>query len=555
MDRKLVGLGLCFVVLLGLAGPARADVVIDWNNQLLAAIRLDKTPPPMAGRAMAMVHVAIFDAVEGIAGGYTPYAANEGAPPGASPEAAATAAGHQVLISLFPDQRAALDIALASSLAKIPEGGPKRSGILWGRSVADRLLAVRASDHSTEGVDYNSPVGSSWWMRTPPTFSEPALPHWAFVKPWAMTSGSQFRQGAPPPIGCPEYAEAFREIQEFGGADSEARTEEQTAIARFWADGVGTVTPPGHWMLIAQGISQQRHLTLIENARLFALLGIAVADAAVVSWDHKYYYNFWRPITAVQNAEKDGNPETEVDPAWKPLILTPPFPTYTSGHSTFSAAAATILELFFGSDPIPFTTTSDGLPGIQRSFNNFWQAAEEAGQSRIYGGIHFQFDNQAGLASGRALAGYVFTNFLLPVSAPSTCKADANTLCLGPQGRFKAQVAWKSDAAQGAGHAVPLTPNSGSFWFFGADILDLNVQVIDACIFKGDFWVYVQGVSDVEVVLTLTDTRTGRSRQYYNPLGKVFPTLRDKSAFPCSPSSTRENPQGRGEPLEESGSR
>ncbi len=389
-----------------LAAPAAwADPVIDWNGVLLQALRTDKTAPPQASRAMACVHVAIYDAVVGLLGGYEPYRVTDSAPAGASPEAAAAAAAHHSLVGLFPAQQPTFDAALTTSLAAIPDGPAKTSGMAWGEHVADALMALRAHDHAMEIVPYTPPIGASRWVPTAPAFAPALLPNWPRVTPWTMTSGSQFRQGPPPAPGSPAYRAALREVRRLGRSESAFRTAEQTQIAQFWADGPGTATPPGHWLKIAEDLARRHGTSLLQNARLFALLSLAAADAAIVSWDNKYYYSDRRPITGIQTDE----------PTWTPLLATPPFPSYTSGHSTFSGASAKILELFFGTDDIAFATTSDGLPGVQRSFRRLSAAANEAGQSRIYGGIHWQYDNQAGLASGRSLAEHVFFNFLTPI--------------------------------------------------------------------------------------------------------------------------------------------
>jgi PAP2 superfamily protein len=508
--------------------------VIDWDNVLLNAIRVDKTPPPKASRDMAMVHVAIFDAVNGILGGYTPYHVTASAPAGASPEAAAAAAAHKVLVAVFPAQQAAFDAALTSSLSAIPVGSARTAGVSWGESVADDILALRAHDHSADTAAYSAPTGAAWWLPTPPAFAAALLPNWPIVTPWAMTSGSQFRQGPPPTPGSPEFTRDFEEVRLLGRVDSQFRNPDQTQIALFWADGAGTATPPGHWLVIAQGISQQRHLSLAENARLFALVSIAVADAAIVSWDHKYYYDCWRPVTGIQNADADGNPNTTADPTWQALIATPPFPSYTSGHSTFSGSASRILDLFFGTDAIAFSTTSDGLPGVQRSFTSLSSAANEAGQSRIYGGIHWQFDNTVGLSTGRSLADFVFYNFLTRTVSPSTCVADATTLCLN-DGRFKVQATWNTGKSSGPAQALSSTGDSGQFWFFDPDNVELTVKVLNACSFNDRFWVFASGLTNVEVLVTVTDTHTGRVRQYFNPRGKAFAPVQDVSAFATCP--------------------
>jgi PAP2 superfamily len=534
MLRQRIAVGLCAVALLGLATRAGADVVLDWNGVLLNAIRTDKTSPPKASRAMAAVHVAIFDAVNGILGGFTPYHVTAHAPGGASPEAAAAAAAHKVLVALFPAQRATFDAALTASLAAIPDGAAETTGVSWGESVADQILALRANDHSSDVVPYEAPLGGGWWVPTPPAFAAALLPNWPSVTPWCMTKGSQFRAGAPPFPTSKEYTAAYREVLRLGRQDSADRTADQTQIALFWADGAGTATPPGHWLVIAQGVAQQGHLTLLGNARLFALVSLAVADAAIVSWDHKYAFSNWRPVTGIQHADTDGNPKTTADPSWLPLIATPPFPSYSSGHSTFSGSSSRILALVFGTDAISFSTTSDGLPGVQRSFTSFSQAAEEAGQSRIYGGIHWQFDNQVGLASGRSLAEHVFFNFLTPVSAPSTCVPGPTTLCLNG-GRFKVQASWNTGSSSGAAQVVSQTGDSGQLSFFDPDNTELTVKVLNACSFNDRYWVFASGLTNVEVLITVTDTHAGRVRQYFNPRGKVFAPVQDVSAFATCP--------------------
>ncbi len=536
MFRTVAVAGVC-LALLGSAAPGRADVVLDWNNVTLNAIRVDKTSPPKASRALAIVHTSIFDAVNSASGGaYEHYIV----PPveffaPISLEAAAAAAAHTALADLFPAQKATFDAALATSLAAIPDGSEEASGISWGKSVAEQVLAARDDDGSGNTVDYGVPTGANWWTPTPPGFAPALLPGWGLVEPWAMMSGSQFRQGPPPTPLSPEYTAAFLEVERLGRSNSSVRTADQTQIALFWADGGGTATPPGHWHVIAQGISQEKHLSLIENARLFALLAIAGADAAIVAWDHKFTYNNWRPVTGIQHADTDGNPATTADPAWTSLIGTPPFPSYTSGHSTFSSASARLLALFFGTDQISFSTTSDGLPGVTRSFTRLSGAAEEAGQSRIYGGIHWQFDNEAGLASGQALAEHVFFNLLTPLDAQAgTCVPGPNTLCL-VGGRFKVEAAWQTANAHGPASAAVLGGDSGSFWFFDADNTELTVKVLDACVGFDRYWVFASGLTNVEVLIKVTDTQTRHVRQYFNPQGKPFAPIQDTNAFASCP--------------------
>jgi hypothetical protein len=261
---------------------------------------------------------------------------------------------------------------------------------------------------SSTKVDYvPPPSGTEPGVRVPtPPANAPALdPQWGQVTPFTLASGSQFRPGPPPALTSPEYTAVLNQVESLGGANSTIRTPEQTQIARFWADGSGTETPPGHWNTSAEQVALERHDSLAKDARVFALLDIALADAGIACWDAKYTYNFWRPITAIQ---------TTADPSWTPLLVTPAFPSYFSGHSTFSAAAATVLSSIYGPNTA-FTTSSDALPGVTRSFPSFQAAAEEAGMSRIYGGIHYSFDNQAGLAVGQQVGNYVLQHELLPL--------------------------------------------------------------------------------------------------------------------------------------------
>jgi membrane-associated phospholipid phosphatase len=396
------------------------DVILAWNATLLNTIETNRLPVLPSSRSLAMMHVAMYDAVEGIPDArYTFYPVPgldpHAAPEHASPEAAAIAAADTTLDSLYPTQQATFDAQAQAELAQIEDGQPKANGIAWGQTVAQAVLTWRSTDGSNAVVPYTPGTGPGVWQPTPPAFLPALGPQWPAVTPWAMTSGSQFRPPPPPALTSTAYASAFNQVKSLGGIDSTTRTADQTQIALFWKDSAGTSYSFGHWNQIAEGVSMNQNLGLVDNARLFALLNISTADAVITAWDAKYTYNFWRPVTAIQFAgDSSINPATVSDPTWTPLIVTPNFPSYTSGHSTVSSAAATILTSLFGKD-YAFSATSDGLPGVTRSFNSFKAAAAEAGQSRIYGGIHFQFDNQGGLASGAALGRFVFHNFLLPV--------------------------------------------------------------------------------------------------------------------------------------------
>jgi hypothetical protein len=413
MKRRTVGrllVLLSTVVFFG--STARADVVTDWNTVALNAIRAAKTPPPKASRALAILHVAIYDAVNGISRTHESYRVQSAVPSSASEEAAAGAAAHKVLVALFPTSADALDALYASTLAAIPNRPQKNAGISWGESVADQILLWRSSDGSDATIPAPAGSGPGAWQPTPPAFAPYLLPQWAFVEPFVMPTSSAFRGAGPPPLDSLKYVEDYNEVKALGAAVGSTRTVEQDLIALFWADGAGTETPPGHWNTIAQDVAAGLGNTIEQNARLFALLNMAMADAAICAWDAKYFYDFWRPVTAIRNGDIDGNASTVGDPTWSSFIATPPFPDYISGHSTFSGAASTVLAMFYGTDDIAFTTGSDFLPGVTRHFTSFSAAASEAAASRLYAGIHFRSANDDGLRGGVEIGEWTFTHYM-----------------------------------------------------------------------------------------------------------------------------------------------
>jgi len=400
------------LTLLGWSINAHADVVTDWNTAALNAIRLDRTSPPVASRALAILHASIYDAVNGISRSHEAYFVESQVPARASREAAASSAAHKVLSTLFPNSAAAFDMLHATTLAAIRNGPQKAAGVAWGESVAAKILAWRAIDGSGVLVAPPSGNGPGDWQPTPEAFLPYLLPQWGFVASFAIPRVSAFRPPGPPLLDSARWAADYNEVKEIGRAVGSTRTAEQTEIALFWADGAGTETPAGHWNSIAQNVGERN--TLEENARLFALLNLAMADAAICAWDAKYFYNFWRPVTAIRNGDTDRNDATTPDPEWSSLIVTPPFPDYISGHSTFSGAAATVLALFYGTDNIVFDTGSDFLPRVFRRFTSFSAAAREAALSRLYGGIHYRSANEDGLTAGSAVGTWTFRNYLQP---------------------------------------------------------------------------------------------------------------------------------------------
>jgi hypothetical protein len=386
------------------------DVILNWNQIALKAIAIDRTAPPAASRILAMVHTAMYDAVNAIEQKYANYHFSGTATTGADRVAAAAEAAARILLAFYPSQATAINAALADSI-----GSPTAAtaaGVALGAAVAADTLTSRQTDGASTSVAYIPSTAIGDWRPDLPTFTSALLPQWGNVTPFGLTAGSQFRPAGVPDLTSAEYTQAFNEVKDYGDRNSTVRTADQTQIARFWADGGGTYTPPGHWNEIAATAASLSGQSLLDNARVFAVLNIALADAAIAAWDAKYTYNTWRPITAIRQADLDGNADTTVDATWLPLIDTPPFPEYVSGHSTFSAAAATVLGRFFGTN-FSFNSGSKGLPDVTRSFTGFDAAAVEAGQSRIYGGIHFQFGNQDGLTLGQNIGTYVLDRFVV----------------------------------------------------------------------------------------------------------------------------------------------
>ncbi len=407
-----------------------ADMVLDWNEHALAAIRTASTPPPVAARALAILHTAIYDAVNSLERTYKPYAVQLLAPPSASREAAVAAAAQQVLTTLFPAQAATFAAQLTTSLAAVPDGAAETAGVTLGTQVATQILARRSTDGSTTVTPYVPGAAPGDWIPTPPANAPALLPGWGNVTPFALTAGNQFTPGAPPALTSAEYTAAFNEVKAIGSLTSATRTADQTAIARFWANGGGTATPPGHLNMLAGIVADAQNTSLAQNARLFAMLNVALADAAIQCWNVKFDTNFWRPVTGIRAADTDGNAATTADATWTPLLTTPPFPSYTSGHSTFSGAATAVLKSFFGRDNIAFTLPSENPMAGARSFTSFTQAAQESADSRLYGGIHWRFDNEDGLTAGTSIGQYVAQRFFRTQALQATAGIVNGTLAI-----------------------------------------------------------------------------------------------------------------------------
>ncbi len=390
------------------------DVIVDWNAVLLNAIQAVETAPPIAARNQAIVHAAMFDAVNGIERRYNNFLVNVSAADavGASTIAAAAQAAYQVLVDLYPTQRAEFQLQLERSLAEVPDGSLEERGIAVGQFVADRILANRVNDGVAGAQDRYTPgtAPGSYQFTRPDNFV--GLSGFGSVTPFAIDNVNRFVPTGLPIYGSSQYAAELNEVQRLGGVNSSTRTADQAEIALFWGyDRGDTFRPPAQWNQIAQTIAISEGTSVLTNARLFAHLNLAQADAGIVAWQTKYTYNQLRPITAVRSADTDGNALTIADPNWQSFLPTPPFPDYISGHATFGAAAAAVLEAYFGQN-YAFSVSSQEMLGVARSFNSFAAAAAENGVSRVYAGVHVQSANRDGLTTGVRVADYVLANTL-----------------------------------------------------------------------------------------------------------------------------------------------
>ena len=405
---------------------ARADAVTDWNIAATTAAAAPFVGGVPQGRIFAMTHAAIHDALNAIDRRYQPYAFDVKADPNASPEAAVAAAAHDVLVhEVRSVQQPMLDSAYADSLSGIPDGAAKDAGIAIGKAAAAAIIALRSSDGSQAPMPYTPGSGPGVWIPTPPDFLPAGVPGWGKVIPFGLRSGAQFRLKAPEyfDLTSEAYTADYEEVKSIGEVNSPIRTEDQSKIAQFWYEGSQQGWNRLTRMFLAQ---HDLDLELWETARLFALLNFAVADAYIAHFDTKYFYNFWRPVTAIRAGDTDANDDTVADPDWTSYLVTPAIPDYPSGHSTAGAAAAVVLTRFFRHDERPFTTTSGGLyPGITRGFEPFWDAAVENANSRVYAGIHFRTDH------GRTSIGRAGG----PLRLHPRAEAGSVTLAVRPSGR------------------------------------------------------------------------------------------------------------------------
>jgi hypothetical protein len=435
--------------------------VLRWNRIAVDASGVDHAElgqqlgPGRSSRAMAIVHIAMFDVLNAAVGGYQGYTSLGRVYGEPSLKAAIAQAAHDTLVALFSAQSASFDAALAEDLARVPDRRAKYDGVRLGQRAAAAILALRADDGSQHdepamGTEYVPSEQPGFWRLDPVSQIPVALgAHWGEVAPFVLASTDQFRAPPPPALTSAEYTAAYNEVTALGGdgiTTPTLRSEEQTQISTYWAyDGTPSLcAPPRLYNQIAVTIAQQQGSDLMETARLLALVNTAMADAGTAAWESKYHYAYWRPVTGVRESDPgsgpsglgDGNPDTLGDPTFSPLgapasnlsalNFTPPFPAYPSGHATFGGALFQTLRRFYRTDAIAFTFVSDEFNGVTldnqgnprpllpRSFSSLSQAEEENGQSRIYLGIHWSFDKTAGIAQGNAIADYVFENAFQP---------------------------------------------------------------------------------------------------------------------------------------------
>jgi hypothetical protein len=407
----------CFTIALGtivtvVLSPAlaRGDTVLEWNAIMQTTVSA-QAPFPQA-RSAAITQLAVFEAVNAITHDYNPYLGTVTAPPGASAEAAAVAAAYTILTTFFPGQAATLTAARSASLAAIPDTPAKSAGITVGQSAALAVMAARANDNSAPPQFYLPTSAEPGKWQTTPSCSAAggAFFQWRNVTPFAIPSVGLFPLDPPPALTSVKYARDYNEVKEVGGINSLDRPQDRADAARFYA----AVSPVGIWNPVARQLSAADRTSLSENARALALLNMAMSDAAVATFENKYRYVSWRPETAIHLGDTDGNPRTNPDPSFAPFIVTPCFPSYPSAHAALSNAAREVLEHLYTSRLHSFVLSTPALPGLELTYNSLKQITDDIDDARVYGGIHFRFDQEGGADLGRRIGKFVHSNNLVP---------------------------------------------------------------------------------------------------------------------------------------------
>jgi hypothetical protein len=398
-------LGLLFIPL-----PGRSDVVQYWDAIMQGTV--SSQPPFPQARFATITQLAVFEAVNAITRQYKPYLGTITAPHDASPEAAAVAAAYGVLSNYFPASLSTLNAAYASSLAAIPDGPAKKAGIATGQATAAAMIAARANDGSSP-LEFFLPTTSNpgVWQLTPSCTAAGGLFfNWQNVTPFGIRSASQFSLGPPPALTSGRYTRAYDEVKEFGDVNSTERPQDRTNVALFYAEEV----PVAIFNDAARQITTAKPRSLSENARDFALINMAISDAAVATFYNKYLYQLWRPETAIHDAADDGNDKTTPDPNFKPLITTPCFPSYPSAHGTLSNAAREVMEKIYGEGPFSITLSTPALPGVTLHYSRLEEITDDISDARVYGGIHFRTDQDAGALLGTRIGDYIYNHKLRP---------------------------------------------------------------------------------------------------------------------------------------------
>src|SRR5689334_11771424 len=386
------------------AVPAKADVIMDWNAKADAIGTEKQVLNSANSRAHAMLHVAMFEAVNAIDKRYTPYKLSLAADQGTSREAAAASAGHDVLVALYPDQKADLDAALATSLSAIADGEAKSKGIELGKKAAAEIIALRTNDGSGAPESYRPQTSPGAYVPTVVPIESTA----AQIKPWVMKAASQFRPAAPPALTSEVWTRDLNEIREYGSLNSAKRSAEQTTIGRFWF-----FTGPRTFNSIVRQIATNKSMDLVDCARLYALTAMAASDAFIAVFDGKYAYNLWRPITAIRNADQTNNPATPREASWLPLGTTPMHPEYPCAHCIVASAVSNVLQGVVGNDVGEITLASPTAPGVTRKWTRLQDYSDEVSNARIYAGFHYRFSAEAGKEMGRKIAELAVSTQLL----------------------------------------------------------------------------------------------------------------------------------------------
>jgi hypothetical protein len=376
-------IALCIWVSAPIADAQAPNKVVEWNSiGSVAAATAGRGPATFID--LTYMHIAMYDAVAAIDGRYETFGSRPNVPGPASRDAAAAAAAYNVLVVLYPAQQASLHASYLQSLATIPDGVEKIAGIGVGADAAAQFMALRAGDGRNAPIVYTPGTGPGAWVPTPPAFVPAILPWIAQMQPFALDSPSQLRAEGPPRLDSPEYAEEYNEVKRLGSSNSTERTPEQTEAGLFYVEGAA-----GQSARAFRRLAIAQELDITDTARLFAMIYVSISDSLITTWDSKYYYSFWRPVTAIRAGDTDGNPQTEADPTWTPLAPTPPFPEYVSAHSSVAAAFSEAISNFFGTKRLTITLDSV-VTGTTRTFHNTDDLVKDVANARVYAGFHFR---------------------------------------------------------------------------------------------------------------------------------------------------------------------